>query len=74
MIVDEYIQKIQRPGDHTMVGVSPKELQKLLNEREDLLTAIREIRDICDGSPMTKQGRLNLIKNIAIYHAQEGDK
>ena len=74
MTVDEYIQKIQRPGDHTLVGVPPKELQKLLNEREDLLTAMREIRDICDGCPMTQSGRLNLIKNIASFHAQEGDK
>ena len=54
-----------------MVGVSPKELQKLLNEREDLLAAIREIRDICDGCPMTQNGRLKLIRNIARFHAEE---
>ena len=71
MTIEEYLQQTHRPGDHTLVGVSPKELQKLLNEREDLLAAVREILDICDGSPMTQNGRLKLIRNIARFHAQE---
>ena len=71
MTIEEYLQQTHRPGEHSLVGVSPRELQKLLNEREDLLAAVQEILNICDGSPMTQNGRLKLIRNIARFHARE---